>query len=64
MTIYDIAVGVFIAFVVRDVVNIIATFAAEYIENKKADRELEEFFENLEQLKATKPKKKVVAKKK
>jgi hypothetical protein len=63
MTIYDIAVGVFIAFVVRDVVNIIATFAAQYIENKKADRELEEFLDNLEHLKATKPKKKAVKKK-
>jgi hypothetical protein len=63
MTIYDIAVGVFIAFVVRDVVNIIATFAAQYIENKKADRELEEFLDNLEYLKVTKPKKKAVKKK-
>jgi hypothetical protein len=63
MTIYDIAVGVFIAFVVRDVVNIIATFAEQYIENKKADRELEEFLDNLEYLKATKPKKKAVKKK-
>jgi hypothetical protein len=63
MTIYDIAVGVFIAFVVRDVVNIIATFAAQYIENKKADRELEEFLDNLEYLKATKSKKKAVKKK-
>jgi hypothetical protein len=64
MTIYDIAAGVFIAFVVRDVINVAATYVATYIENKKADRELEEFFENLEQLKATKPKKKAVAKKK
>jgi hypothetical protein len=64
MTIYDIAVGVFIAFLVRDVINIIATFAAQYIENKKADRELEEFLENLEHLKAAKPKKKAVVKKK
>jgi hypothetical protein len=63
MTIYDIAVGVFIAFVVRDVVNIIATFAAQYIENKRADRELEEFLDNLEYLKVTKPKKKAVKKK-
>jgi hypothetical protein len=64
MTVYDIALGVFIAFVVRDIVNIIATFIAQYIENKKADRELEEFFENLEQIKAAKSKKKAVAKKK
>jgi hypothetical protein len=63
MTVYDIALGVFIAFVVRDVINIIATFITQYIENKKADRELEEFFENLEQIKATKPKKKAVKKK-
>lgn len=64
MTVYDIALGVFIAFVVRDIVNIIATFIAQYIENKKADRELEEFLENLEHLKAAKPKRKVTTKKK
>jgi len=64
MTVYDIALGVFIAFVVRDIVNIIATFIAQYIENKKTDRELEEFFENLEQIKAAKPKRKVATKKK
>jgi hypothetical protein len=64
MTVYNIALGVFIAFVVRDIVNIIATFIAQYIENKKADRELEEFFENLEQIKAVKPKRKVATKKK
>lgn len=63
MNVFDIALGVFFALLARDIINLFATLIAEYVENKRADRELEEFLENLEHIRATKPKKKTAKKK-
>lgn len=63
MNVFDIALGVFFALLARDIINLFATLVAEYVENKRADRELEEFLENLEHIRATKSKKKPAKKK-
>jgi hypothetical protein len=48
MTVYEIAVGVFLALTVRDIISLVAAGLVKYLENKKYERELDEFMENLD----------------
>jgi hypothetical protein len=65
MTVYDIAVGAFIALLVRDIISLIASEIARYISDRKYERELDEFMDNLdlELQEIRKTKKKTVKKK-
>jgi len=46
MTVYEIAVGVFLALLVRDIVSLFAVEIARRIENKKYEKQFDELMDN------------------
>lgn len=46
MTVYDIAVGVFFALLVRDIISLLALEIAKRIENRKYEKQFDELMDN------------------
>lgn len=46
MTVYDIAVGVFFALLVRDIISLFAVEIARRIENRKYEKQFDELMDN------------------
>lgn len=46
MTVYEIAVGVFLALLVRDIVSLFAVEIARRIENKRYEKQFDELMDN------------------
>lgn len=66
MTVYDIAVGVFFALLVRDIISLFAVEIARRIENRKYEKQFDELMDNydIEVEEMRRAKKKKAAKKK
>lgn len=46
MTVYDIAVGMFLALLVRDIISLFAVEIARRIENRKYEKQFDELMDN------------------